>query len=247
MPELRQQIEQAGWPFWAGLVFFFWVLIGSLWLIEYVSEWLVDENRLPVKQIVVQGQQDYLTKQDVLQALELQMSQSFFALNVDKAQQQLEALDWIYSVSVRKEWPNRLKIYITEQNPQVHWNGDFLLNEYGDVFQADTDRLQRELAWLFGPEGDENQVLETYQKLSELMALYHVTINEMSLSERHALQITLKDGVKLNLGREDWLNRSQRFLQHYPQLKRAHNLDYVDLRYDTGFAVGLKQNNEDQS
>lgn len=239
----QEKIAAVGWPFWAGVVFFFWVIIGLVWLIEYVGNWLIDENQLPVKEIVVHGTQNYVVKKDVINALESQMQQSFFTLDVNQAQLHLESLAWVYSASVRKEWPNRLKIYLTEQKPVAHWNGDFFINEFGDVFQAEQDRLLQPLSWLYGPEGDEKSALNTYTQLAELMKLYDIDMTELSLSERHALSITLANGVKLRLGREDWLNRSKRFLQHYQMLMQKHELAYVDLRYDTGFAIGVKHEN----
>lgn len=76
------------------------------------------------------------------------------------------------------------------------------------------------------------------------------------MSERFSWQLTLSDGVLLNLGREDRIVRIQRFMDIYPRIKSqaliensslkkkkksTHKvIDYIDLRYDTGLAVGWK-------
>ncbi|NTS76584.1 FtsQ-type POTRA domain-containing protein [Catenovulum sp. SM1970] len=240
----QQKAQQVGWPFWAGLVFFFWTVIGLVCLFEYSVKWLHDENALPIEKLEVKGHEEYVIPSDVLEALRPQMRQSFFTLDVNQVQQRVESLAWVYRVSVRKEWPNRLKIYVTEQAPAVHWNGDFLLNTQGDVFQADLSRLQQALAKLYGPEGDEKEALKIYSDLTELISLYGLAINEMALSERHALSLTLDNGINVNLGREDWLNRSKRFLDLLPKLAAKHDIEYVDLRYDTGFALGVKEEQE---
>ena len=44
-------------------------------------------------------------------------------------------LPWVYSVAVRKQWPNELKIYVVDQNPVALWNGDFLINQAGKFFK----------------------------------------------------------------------------------------------------------------
>ena len=73
-----------------------------------------------------------------------------------------------------------------------------------------------------------------------------MSIDELVLSERFAWQLTLNDGVTLNLGREKRIERIQRFMDAYPQIKDQSNnknnqqVDYIDLRYDTGIAVGWK-------
>jgi cell division protein FtsQ len=64
------------------------------------------------------------------------------------------------------------------------------------------------------------------------------------LSERFSWQLTLNDGVTLNLGRENRVERIQRFMNMYSDIKNNSKGDqqvgYVDLRYDTGVAVGWK-------
>ena len=72
------------------------------------------------------------------------------------------------------------------------------------------------------------------------------------LSERFSWQLTLDDGVTLNLGREERVERIQRFMDVYPIIKaqlkakkitekqQNQAVDYIDLRYDTGLAVGWK-------
>jgi cell division protein FtsQ len=63
----------------------------------------------------------------------------------------------------------------------------------------------------------------------------------MSLSERFAWRLTLVGGLTLDLGRTEFIDRVQRFVDLYPLLiNNERYLEYVDLRYDTGMAVGWK-------
>ncbi len=57
------------------------------------------------------------------------------------------------------------------------------------------------------------------------------------------LQLTLNNDIKLNLGRGDTMKRLARFVELYPVLQQQAQTDgkrisYVDLRYDSGAAVG---------
>ena len=79
-----------------------------------------------------------------------------------------------------------------------------------------------------------------------------LTIDELVLTERFSWQLTLDDGVTLNLGREERVERIQRFMDSYAMIKaklkvkiitqkdKNQAVDYIDLRYDTGLAVGWK-------
>lgn len=232
-------LSQGGALFWAGVVFFFWVVIGLIWLVEYSQKWLLDEQALPVKNLYVLGELQQVESSDVRAVIESEIQQSLFSIDVDIIQQRVEALGWVKQVSVRKEWPDSLNVYIVEQPAIAQWNGDFLLNQQGEVFHADSSKLAQPLANLFGPEGDEDQALNWYRQFSELLELYQLKITELNLSERHALQLTLQNGMKLMLGSESktWINRSKRFWDVYPTLTTKHQIAIVDLRYDTGFAI----------
>jgi cell division protein FtsQ len=61
----------------------------------------------------------------------------------------------------------------------------------------------------------------------------------LSLSERFAWQVKLHNQVLLKLGRQEYINRLQRYIDVYPLLlQEEKSVAYVDLRYDTGLAVG---------
>ena len=96
----------------------------------------------------------------------------------------------------------------------------------------------------YGPEGTEVLALENFTNLNRLLEYSELSIDELVLSERFAWQLTLSDGVLLNLGREDRVKRIQRFMDVYPIIKKKkednQQVNYIDLRYDTGIAVGWK-------
>ena len=121
-----------------------------------------------------------------------------------------------------------------------------LLNPYGDTFEASADELA--LPKLFGPGGSEKTALEGYNAMKSLLATSSMAIAELSLSERFAWQMQLTNGIELNLGRQEFIDRLQRFIDVFPLLtKEEKPVRYVDLRYDTGFAVGWQDDDNKQS
>jgi cell division protein FtsQ len=138
---------------------------------------------------------------------------------------------------VRKQWPNRLTVYVVEQKAVAHWNDDLLLNPYGETFAGGD--VSRDLPRLYGPGGSEKTALQGFHAMQTLLAGAALPIDELFLSERFAWQITLKNAIKLNLGRQEFIDRLQRFVDVYPLLKEQPKaVEYIDLRYDTGLAVG---------
>ena len=242
--QYRLQLSQLHWSFWVGVGFFVAVIVGVFTLAWYLTETMSAEESVPVTSIVISGEMNYTIQQDIEAAIETVNLGNFFTVDVNAVQTQVSALPWVYSVSVRKKWPNELKIYVVDQTPVALWNGDFLINQQGKAFQADITRVRHELPALYGPEGSENVALKRYQDFNRLLDYASLSIDELVLSERYSWQLILNDGVTLNLGREKSVERIQRFMDIYPEIKahkkEAEQVDYVDLRYDTGLAVGWK-------
>lgn len=226
-------------PVWPGLVFLATVILGLGVAGWQLLDWLEDEQQAPVQRILLSGERQYIDDQQVIAQIRQQLPGSFFALDVQQVHSLLEQRPWIYRASVRKQWPNTLKIYVVEQQPVVSWNGDMLLNQYGESFQASLAQVK--LPRLFGPGGSEKTALQGYRAMQSLLSHVELGISELMLSERFAWQLRLSNGVQLNLGRTEFIDRLQRFIDIYPLLKQqVKALDYVDLRYDTGAAVGWK-------
>lgn len=249
--------NQQALAFGLGLAFFVFVLIGLISIGWWLTKMLVEQEHAPVNSIVITGEMPYTQREEVISAMSNIDLGNFFQVNVNEIQRTVSTLPWVYSVAVRKQWPNEVKIYVVDQTPIALWNGDFLLNQFGKAFQADRKQLTHALPEFFGPEGTELLALENFTNLNDLLEYRSLAIDELVLSERFSWQLTLNDGVMLNLGREERVKRVQRFMDVYPlikthleqqeklqnndkkQLKQA--VDYIDLRYDTGLAVGWKQ------
>lgn len=258
MKNKQQKSEnQQALAFGLGLAFFVFVLIGLISTGWWLKKLLVEQEHVPVNSIVITGEMPYTQREEVLGVISKIDLGNFFQVNVNDIQTKVSTLPWVYSVAVRKQWPDEVKIYVVDQTPVALWNGDFLLNEFGKAFQADKNRLTHRLPEFFGPEGSELLALENFNNLNDLLEYRSLAIDELVLSERFSWQLTLNDGVMLNLGREERVKRVQRFMDVYPlikthlvqQEKQQNNnkkelkqaVDYIDLRYDTGLAVGWKE------
>jgi len=241
---MTEEQETLHWSFWLGVSFFVLVIITIISFSWFLNEKMSSEESTPVTSIVIGGEIPFTNRQDIESAIENVNLGNFFNVDVNDVQKKVAELPWVYSVSVRKKWPNELKIYVVDQTPVAIWNGDFLINQYGKAFQADTTRLNAPLPSFFGPEGSENIALSNFSNLNKLLKFSELSIDELLLTERHSWQLTLNNGVTLNLGRENKIERVQRFMDVYPQIiktkKENQQVDYVDLRYDTGLAVGWK-------
>ncbi|MCC2605391.1 cell division protein FtsQ/DivIB [Planctobacterium marinum] len=226
--------------FIAGVIFLCAVLLALVFAGQTVMRWLQDEQKVPLKQVLVSGELTQLSAKEIDKAVRNDTAVSLFAIDVDDAHQAIESLPWVYQASIRKSWPDTLKVYVVEQVAVAHWNEDMLLNQYGGVFDAFWQG--DELPSLYGPGGSELTVLQGLKAMQGLLNGSDLTITEVSLSERYAWHLKLSNDIQLRLGRTEFIDRLQRFIDVYPLLlKNEKAVAYVDLRYDTGLAVGWRE------
>lgn len=235
----RENWSEINWYLVSGVVFFVFVISFLAYGAWKLHQLVNDAGALPIESVIVKGERQFTTNAAIHTAMQSLMGSSFFSADVNQVQQALEGLPWVYRASVRREWPAKMLVFIEEQQPVAHWNSDQWINVHGELFKASKPVEFAYLPQLKGPEGTAKQVLKNYKKLSQLLEINGFKLTQLSLNPRHAWRAVLGNGIMLELGREDKMARIQRFVDVYPVLaKSSKKVMSVDLRYDTGLAVG---------
>lgn len=229
-----------------GIGFLVVVVLFIGWLMFSTLNWMWDEQRLPLSKLVLQGDLTHVQPKEVQSAFaSFEHIGTFMSQDVDELQNALLALPWVARVSIRKQWPDTIKVYLVEHEAQAIWNGISMLNMEGNVFDADIAELTSEKIKLYGPEGSHQQVLQAWQKIQELLAPVDLTVSSVLLNDRRAWQVILTSGIRLELGKEALLERITRFVALYQKLgSKSQQISHIDLRYDTGAAIGWFPNQD---
>ncbi|MBH0038251.1 cell division protein FtsQ/DivIB [Pseudoalteromonas sp. SWN166] len=245
--QLKQQLN-FNWSLIFGVSFFLVVVIGLIQITTGVSDWLVENKDAQIKHLTVQGHPKYTDETAIIKAIKKADLSSFFKLDVKHVQQLVQDLPWVATASVRKQWPDIIQVYVVEHEVVAHWNSDLLLNQSGQAFQANSDKLDDDLPQLYGPEGSEEEAWVAFKQFDEMLKVNGLTLTSLALSERFSWQLWLDNGIRLNLGRKDKAKRVQRFIDVYPRMEQRADaqVDTIDLRYDTGLAVSFKPVQEEQ-
>lgn len=211
------------------------VLLGTLALVDLTYQQL----NQPLTDIAVEGELRQHTLSDLETVTADVVGQGFFDLDVAELHRQVESRPWVYRATVRRDWPNRLYIYVREQVPVARWGDDGLLNGEGSLFLAPLKTRSLDLPLLIGPEGTESMVLERYRSLRATAQDAGLDISSVALDDRHAWSVWLEQGLLIDVGRvspELRLNRLMRIFA--PQIRRrGQEMERVDLRYTNGFVV----------
>lgn len=224
----------------------FLALLGILFALSIYFNWqtlLEKMDDKPISGFALAGQKVFTTDADIKESLlKMGMLKGFWGQDVEPIQAQIEALPWVKSSIVRKIWPNRLSIWITEYQPVAFWNQNQFVTQDGVVFQLPIERLKENtLPYLGGPDYQSLKVLEAWNQIYADFKSKNLIAKGMNIDERGAWQVTLDNDIVLKLGRGEWKSKLERFVTIYPQVDVPENkkIDYVDLRYAAGAAVGM--------
>lgn len=219
------------------------ILLSSIY--QDPQKWLEKLDRMPIKAYALSGNLRFTQNGDIRNAFMDPQLKGFFAQDIKEVEQKLLSISWIKEVAVRKIYPDRLSITLSEHTPTAIWNTNQLLSEQGVVFSLPPDRFNGEhLPKLFGPDNQSKLVLSAWHKIGQDLALRNLRLKSLEVDIRGAWRILLDNNIQLRLGRGDWLPKIDRFVEVYPQIEipEGKRLSYVDLRYEHGVAVGFDDN-----
>jgi cell division protein FtsQ len=195
---------------------------------------------LPIHSVRLVAVPQRVVAAEVQSAVRQQVQGNFLTVDIDKLRHALEKLPWVRSVSIRREFPNRLAVVFEEHQPLAHWNDESLVNQQGEVFAAQTTQA---LPRFIGYDGSSQEMSQQYAKFSAQLAALNLQVTQLALSPRHAWQLHLSNGMVVELGREAMAQRLSRFVSVYPYslgVQEGMAAAQVDMRYRYGFTVRVR-------
>jgi len=203
---------------------------------------LAQPDTLPIQRVQVEGEFRFLARQDLDAAIGELVNRGFFNVDVQAIKQVLEEQPWVDTASVRRIWPDTLRVEIAEQVPLAQWNASQVVNVRGEVFAAADKPLPETLPRFVGPAGSAELLAQRYQAMSAQLAKADLMIAQLVLNQRRAWQVSLNNGVQLLFGRTASEEQLTRFVSAYASVltNKAQQIRLVDLRYTNGFSVQWK-------
>ncbi|HAZ7572350.1 cell division protein FtsQ/DivIB [Legionella sp. PATHC032] len=204
--------------------------------------YLADAERFPITTIKVAATYEHITHKELENVLAKYLDASFFLLSVKGLQSELNSMSWIDTAYVERVWPDTLKIKLTEKKPVAIW-GDALMTRDGKLFNQGSVPSDLDIPKLKGPQSQQLEVLQVYEKLSKILSSYGLNAAGLYLRDNQSWVLLLNHGVKIYLGKKELEERLLRFCKAYPAVfaEKADQLAGVDLRYPRGMAVQWKQ------
>lgn len=211
---------------------------------------------MPVNNVQVIGDLSFLDRNEIESMVKSKIHGGYFTVDLNNIQKTLMQEPWVSNVSLRRQWPAGLNVFVDEHKPVAYWNDDAYINALGEVFKPVNIEVSLNLPKLNGPEGRHHNVWKFMNVLYQEMALLEYEVIQLKLDDRRAWQMviaghgksdTANNEIKVRLGRFDTEKRVQRFVRILPALAveyglvtselTKNNIKVIDMRYPNGFAV----------
>jgi cell division protein FtsQ len=213
------------------------LLLGVIVILWFAIRGILDR---PIQHAEISGKFAQVSRIQIEQVLEPYARKGFLSIDLDKVKTSLEAIRWIDHVRVERAWPDGVRVFVTEQVAVARWGEKGLLNTRGELFLPDARDVRADLPQLNGPEGTEGEVAKLYLDTYPRLLTVGLTLSRVSLDERGAWILQLRNGIEVRLGREDVAARLERFIRAASPViaTRTGDVAYVDMRYSNGFSIG---------
>ncbi|MFW5910154.1 MAG: cell division protein FtsQ/DivIB [Thiohalospira sp.] len=204
--------------------------------------WLQDPATLPLEAVELEGRLDRVEGSAVRRAVAPYVDRGFFAVDVAAVREAVEALPWVAEVRVRRIWPDRLGIEVTEHRPLARWADGGVVSREGELFHPEPETVPEGLPSFQGPEALAGDMADRFWELGRSLESTGLALQGLAADGRRAWRLELDNGIEVVLGRDAWRDRLQRFLASWPETLQpmADRIEVVDLRYTNGFSVRWK-------
>jgi cell division protein FtsQ len=214
-----------------------------------VLGWIAQQPVFALKRIVVRGDLQHVTAASIRAAIAGRLKGNFFTMRLDDTRRVLETVPWVARASVRRAWPNRLVVTLTEHRALGTWDDGRLLSDAGALFVANAAEAEiyGPLPAFNGPASVAQDAARRYYEFSAQLAPLALVVDGIDVSERHAWTLRVSGPAlqagRLELGRDSPAAtlpaRLERVVAAYPMLV-AHvggPPARIDARYPSGLAV----------
>ncbi len=197
----------------------------------------------PLTQLEVRGDFEHLEVEDVRVAAAPFLGTSFFAADVTAMRDAVAALPWVANVRAERRWPGAISVRVTERQVFARWNEDGLLDAEAHPFTPRAAEIPTGLPRLGGSPGHEAEVQQAWRRIAPVLAGTPLELVGLQLDARGEWTALTVAGIELRFGQNPPDER-------LPMLTGAAQrtiggrwleVQYVDLRYTNGFAVGWRE------
>jgi cell division protein FtsQ len=206
---------------------------------------LAQSRRFDFKRIEIAGDVRHISRAAVRAAISGRLAGNYFTIRLDQARRAFETLPWVARVSVRRIWPNRLRVTLIEHRALGEWSDGRLVSDAGVLFEANPAEAEADgpLVSFAGPAQYAQDAAVHVREFNALLQPLQLRVAGVRISDRASWSLTTAPPVQIELGRDEPPGRLQQRLaaiaSAYPVVlaRLDRPVARIDARYSNGFAA----------
>ena len=193
----------------------------------------------PVTDVNILGRLEYASEKQIQTVIREELSEDFVKVNIRSLRNKLLDIAWIEKVSVRRIWPEKLEIQLTEHVPIARWGEDAVINQYGKKIEVGENGFLQSLPYLSVQRSDEAEVVSKYLFAQEKLDALGFNVNELEVSAINEWTFKVNSRVILNFGQGALTQKLDRLSEIYQKKLRnkVKEISSVDLRHKNAVAI----------
>ncbi len=229
------------WSVWMALLTIGLAIVLTLPILRMGAE---PGGLFAVKHLRVSRDLHHVEASSVRDAVADLLTPGFLLVDLAAIRERVMALPHVGDVRVRRVYPGRIDIEITESEVVARLEDGKLLAGDGREIAADTVQIEPDVPVVVATPEDREAVLDFHRWAQAELAGLGLDIVRLDLGGGGSLELTLSDQVRVRVGiggEAVWKPRWQRFVLSYEELRLKAGqrpIAQIDLRYTNGMAVG---------
>ena len=225
---------------------------------------LAQQPKFQLKRVDVRGELRHVTTSSVRAALAGRLRGNYFTLRLEDMRRLFETVPWVAEASVRRVWPDRLVVTVTEHRALGVWEDGRLLSDRGELFVANPDEAEiyGQLPEFSGPFSAAQDAARQYYELSAQFAALSLRIRAIDISDRKAWSLRLVPDLgeeakhagetRVELGRDRSVmplrERVAQVIAAYPLVvtQLGSPPSRIDARYPRGLAASISKKRDSE-
>jgi cell division protein FtsQ len=207
---------------------------------ESASQSLSFKNfHFPVTSVNITGPFVHISQKEVESELAALVETGFFKVELKKIRQSLDSFSWIDSVTIERQWPGTINIYLKERVAVAVWRDNLLVTSAGFIFNPGKRwKNEESLPYLSGENDQSLYVLEMYGKISTILSRVDLQLLSLELTSLGSWVMKVDKGFELYVDKKETLEKLKRWSDIYTQFSELGvKVARVDLRYENGVAI----------
>ncbi len=207
--------------------------------------WFAQRPWFDFRRVEVRGELHHVSRAAIRAAVAGRLAGNFFTMRLDETRRAFESVPWVAAAAVRRVWPDRLQVTLTEHRVVGSWSDGRLLSDAGVLFianaaEAELDGPQVDFA---GPPEYAPEVARRLPVFRGVLAPLQLPLAGVEVSERASWALRAGAVQRLDLGRDEPPGtvdaRLAAIAAAWPQVAAQMNgtPSRIDARYPNGFAA----------